>query len=165
MRFVTALLICFCSSLSLAQRLTLNTDLYPNFTKDYSRAVILPFGGLSLNYHYRIKGQNLASGLNFRSIAWGNEVSVDQEIILPIIDGQRIILTNVNTVHFSYPLFYNKQSIGFGLSSRLQIASIKLKRFRFYGGVRFSYNNVYGEISQNAALIEGRVGTSFVLRH
>lgn len=146
------------------QKWTMNLDLYPNWSSKLERSLIVPYGGLGLRYHYEIKNIRSASGMGFRSILWGNEVSLDQVVTLPVYKKDGLYIENENTIHLSYPLFYNKHTLAMGASSKLQFENKRFSRFRFYLGIRYSKSLLYREYNTRNFLLEGNIGCNIVLK-
>jgi len=98
------------------QKLILDLYSYPTIDREFSPSVIVPYGGLGLSLRHG-KNQRFESGLSFRSVPWGAELSLSERFIFVNIDKEKYAFGNSSKVFLGLPLFYNKLSISTAISS------------------------------------------------
>ncbi|GLR15943.1 hypothetical protein [Portibacter lacus] len=152
MRFVIAFVVVFaCSVNGIAQRLTIDLESFPTLTQDYGKSIIAPYSGIGLTYFY----DKYATGLNYRSVPWGSEVSVSQAFNIPFYQSEKIAVGSSSQVYVGVPLYYNKFSTSLGASSRVTLKFEKFQRIFISGGLGYHISPSYRSISSKYQFVEG----------
>jgi len=112
------------------------------------------FGG-ALDYGYEVQQLDLSSNISFRSIDWGNQVSIGQGISFEILKREKWKISHKNNVQINLPLYYNKLLLGYGITSGFEWSAAKLQGLVIYYGISFNHLPDYLEWSQRKLIFEG----------
>lgn len=144
------------------QKLTVDLHSYPTVDRGFSPSFIVPFSGIGLTTNYGQK-HKLESSVSFRSLPWGSEIALSEGVVFPLLEKERISVSNTSKIFLGIPLFYNKLSISTALSSEFNLRFNKFHRIYLSAGARYSVNPAYRRISSKFQFAEGLLGLHIVL--
>lgn len=146
------------ASKGISQNIAASLNMYPGMVENFSRETRINYTGATLEIHHPFRKLNLSSGITFRSINWGSQLSIEESIYFPLLDKEGSTINLRSAISLAYPLFYNKQLLGFGASTGIEVRFKKFHRLGFYSGARFNSLPGYRELSSKSNFFEGELG-------
>lgn len=136
-----------------SQSITLNTNSFYGIWNNESNGYYYGGGGLGLAYDHPLKKGSLRSGLAYRSINWGNQLSLNTGVRMPYLTKEKWSLHGVTSVGLGLALFRDNPLFVWSVDYMPEFSWHLGKKFHLNVGfgIRFTncpaYKN-YGNINQ-----------------
>jgi len=110
-------------------------------------------GGFAVTYQHPLTKGALQAGLGFRTINWGNQVSLGIGYQAPYVRKEKWTLSAVTSVNLGLALFVNNPLLVYAIDYTPTLTWLRKKRFNFEAGLGIRYTHApryksYGKINQ-----------------
>lgn len=139
-----------------AQHLEINTKSFYGVWNGESSGYFYGAFGMELAYEHPIKKGALRTGLEFRSINWGNQLSLNTAYKMNFIQKEKWSLSGLSSVGLGMALFRPKSLFVWSIGFIPEVTWPQKSRvhLNFGMGFRYTNNSAYKNYSQIYRLIE-----------
>ena len=136
-----------------SQNLELNTKSFYGIWNNEVAEYAYGGGGLEIVYEHPLKKGSLRSGLEFRSIDWGNQVSLNIGYQIPYISKDKWALSGITSTGIGLALFQDNPLFVWSVGYMPEFTWPNKQKFNLVVGFGIRYTNSpayknYGEINQ-----------------
>jgi hypothetical protein len=148
-----AIFIYFFAASAQSQSVNFNTNSFYGLWQNEGGGYFYSGGGFDLLYIHPLKKGALQTGLAFRTVNWGNQVSLNMGYQAPYILKEKWSLSGVTSADFGLALFVDNSLFVYSVDYIPVFTLHRNKRFDFEAGlgIRFTHSPAYinyGKINQ-----------------
>lgn len=135
------------------QNFEVNTKSYYGLWNKASSGYFYGGGGLELSYNYPINKGAIQSGIEFRSINWGNQISLQVGYNASYLNREKWSLNGVSSVGVGFALFHDNPLFVWSIDYTPEFILLKHKKLNIGVGIGVRYTHSpaykdYGAINQ-----------------
>lgn len=164
-RYILIAVFAFLYVTAFAQNIEIGISSYPGIWHNVSAEGFNGGGGIDIMYDHPLKKGHVRSGLEFRSIDWGNQVSIKAGYLASYIEKPRWSLSGLTSLGAGFALFRENPIFVWSAEYLPEFRWYSKKRFNasLSVGIRYSHAPKYIDYGRINQLIEipVRIGLAF----